>query len=75
MRKVIVEWYDSNIVHGWQPHSESCNVALCESMGFLKEDTTEKIVLLQSWSNFGFEMGRMAIPRGCIKSIKELRLK
>lgn len=75
MKRVIVGWFDSNVMHGWQPNSESVNVAVCESIGYLKEDTKEKIVLLQCISNFGFEMGKMAIPKGCIKSIRELRLK
>ena len=76
MKKVLVEWVDSNILHGWQMEGEiPCDLANCESIGYLKNEDTEKVVLSQTQSNYGAHMGVLAIPKGCITSIKELRLK
>ena len=76
MRKVLIEWVDSNVLHGWQMEGEAtCDLAICESMGYVKEEDADKIVLSQTKSNYGAHMGVLAIPMGCIKSIKELRIK
>ena len=76
MRKVIVEWVDSNELHGWQMEGEvSCGLAMCESVGCIKSEDNDKLILIQTTSNYGAHMGVLAIPKGCIKSIKELRVK
>ncbi len=74
-KRVLVEWIDSNIMHGWQTDLNDCNVALTEEMGFLIKEDDEKIVLARGISSQGFYNSPMAIPKGCIKSIKEMRLK
>ena len=76
MKKVIVEWVDSNVLHGWQMEGEvSCDIAVCESLGYVKYEDNDKLILSQTVSNFGSQMGVLAIPKGCIKSVKELRAK
>ena len=76
MKKVLIEWVDSNILHGWQMDGEApCDLARCESLGYVKGEDDNKIVLSQTKSDYGAHMGVLAIPKGCIKSIKELRLK
>ena len=76
MKKVIIKWEDSNVVHGWQINGETpYELALCESIGYMPVEYDDKLVLIQTISNFGAYMGVLSIPKGCIKSIKELRLK
>ena len=76
MRKVEINWVDSNVTHGWQMDGElPCSLATCESLGYIKDEDNDKLVLVQTISNEGACMGVLAIPKGCIKSIKELRVK
>ncbi len=76
MKKVIVKWEDSNVVHGWQMNGETpYELALCESIGYVQFEDDIKLALIQTISNFGAYMGVLSIPKGCIKSIKELRVK
>ena len=75
LKKVLIEWVDSNIQHGWQSNTNDCNVALTEEVGYLVQEDTEKIIVARGYSQYGFYNSPMAIPIGCIKSIRELRLK
>ena len=76
MKRVEINWVDSNIFHGWQLEGEqSCGLAVCKSLGYIKSEDDEKIVLTQTQSSYGAHMGVLAIPKGCIKSIKEMRMK
>uniref|UniRef100_A0A6M3JJJ6 Putative structural protein n=1 Tax=viral metagenome TaxID=1070528 RepID=A0A6M3JJJ6_9ZZZZ len=75
MRIVKVKWVDSNIIHGWQSNIDDCDVALSDEVGFLVKENEETIILARGVSQYGLLNSPMAIPKGCIKSIKEMRLK
>lgn len=75
MRKVLVTWLDSNTLHGWQYGEYDTNLPHCESIGFVKQDDFEKLVLVQSTSDYGAHMNVTVIPKACIKSVRELRIK
>jgi hypothetical protein len=74
LRKVIVEWLDSKVMHGWyDSQAFEGEVALCECVGFLYEDLPDMITLVMGKSDSEMVIEGLSIPRGCIKSIKELR--
>ena len=75
MRIVKVNWTDSSIQHGWQGDINECCVALCDDVGYLVDQDDEKIILARGISNAGFFNSPLAIPKGCVISIKEMRLK
>ncbi len=76
MKIVKIEWVDSNIMHGWQPLDIfEGRLALCESVGYLYEETDELVTLTMGASDLGSIIETLSIPRGCIKSIKELRVR
>ena len=75
MKKVLIEWVDSNIQHGWRPDAKDCDVALTSEIGYLIQEDNDKIVVARGYSQYGFYNSPMAIPKGCIKSIKELKPK
>ena len=75
MKIVKVTWVDSNIQHGWQSNTTDCDVALCDDVGYLIDENDEKITLSRGVSQYRLLNSPMAIPKGCIKSIKEMRLK
>ena len=75
MKIVLVDWVDSASVGGWAGE-EDLNVCECKTVGFLLRKTKDKVVVAQSISpRDAVEVcdNRFAIPRGCIKSIRELK--
>ena len=77
MKKVEVTWVDANIMHDWalKQEVEQDGLPTVKSMGYLFMEDDDKIVIVMGWSNYGAYIERKAIPKGCIKSIKELRIK
>jgi len=76
MKKVLIEWNDTGVIHGWLcQESNGDSIAHCESVGFLIKENDEGITICFGISDQGLVMEKKTIPRGCIKSIKELRLK
>lgn len=77
MKMVLIEWVDSNILHGWITIEDAkrANIALSQSVGFLLWEDNEKVIIVFSKSDSDSVLEVKAIPRGCIKSIKELRVK
>lgn len=76
LKMVSVDWVDSNIMHGWASEEEARLDGLPEvhSVGFLFSRDDEKIILIMGYSEYGALIERKAIPMGCIKSIKKLRV-
>lgn len=73
---VLIEWQDSNVIHGWQLDDLKCYVvAHCRNVGFLVTEDDEKITIAFGVSDCGSMMETITILKGCIKSIKELRIK
>lgn len=75
MRRVEVRWKDSNALHGWQYGEYKADLAPCETLGYITEETEDKLVLAQTISEYGAHMNILIIAKGCIESIKELRVK
>lgn len=76
MKIVLVEWEDSNIIHGWRDANENGDtLAHCKTVGFLKSEDDKKIVLAMGVSEFGSMIECITIPKGCLKSMKEMRVK
>lgn len=68
MKIVLIEWEDSYCTSAW---SEDIDVCRCVSAGiFIKEDDG-KVVIASALSGEMFN-GALAIPKGCIKSIREV---
>ena len=74
-KRVEVEWDDSCSNNGWQcaDTAKSHSTAQCRTVSYLVKSSKKSITLVQSLSNTGNISELMAIPRGCIKSIKVLK--
>jgi len=48
---------------------------VCEDVGWIVEEDNDMIALARGISNYNFYNSPMAIPKGCISEIKELRVK
>ena len=78
MRKdkmVLVLWQDSNVAHGWMPDAGFGDVASCRVVGILKGEDETRVEVALGDSDCGSKFETITIPKGCIKSIKELRVK
>ena len=75
MKKVLVKWWDSNVLHGWQSGEYETELALCETLGFLCEETEKKLVIAQTVSKYGAYLGVVIIARGCVESVREVRVR
>ncbi len=74
-RIVLIEWEDSNVTHGWIPRECEDILAKCQSVGFVVTEDKHKITITLGESEFDTTMERLTIPRACIKSIKEMRIR
>ena len=76
-KMVLIEWLDSNIMHGWRTEEEVKEdiLAHCKTIGFLIAQNDKCITLTMGISDFGSVLESITIPKGCIKSMRELRLK
>jgi hypothetical protein len=74
-RVVLIDWEDSNVTHGWIPIEEQDELARCQTVGFVVREDTQKITVTLGNSNYNNTMERLTIPKPCIKSIRELRVR
>ena len=75
LKRLEVEFNDSNFMHGWEGNDTKDDLALATVIGYLKSEDNEQLTLIMAVSNFGLRFAKFTIPKGCIKSIKELRIK
>jgi hypothetical protein len=74
MRRLEVQFYDSNFMHGWEGDTEDY-LALATAIGYCKSEDENQLTLVMAYSDFGLKFAKLTIPKGSIKSIKEMRLK
>lgn len=82
MKKVLVTWVDIGSQSGWHTQNKLDNFVADDKsytvtqLGFLYEEDDDHIVLLDSYfPNMELFGAPTKIPKGCIVSIQELRLK
>ncbi len=73
MKVVSVKWIDSRMDDCWQGAEEAkgFNPELACSVGFLLCEDEEKVVLVQTFGKDNVQ-GLIAIPKVCIKDMKEM---
>lgn len=75
MKAVIVEWDDSSSYSPWHNDSDLDIPAKCFSVGVICKDEDRYISVAQSKSSEGNYGDVITIPRGCIKRVRQLRIK
>lgn len=74
--KVLIKFSDSNVIHGWMPDDCSQDdVAHCQIVGILQAEDDTKVIVVLGDSNYNSVLEKIIIPKGCIESIRELRIK
>jgi hypothetical protein len=72
----MIEWEDSNFEHGWLSIDQVSGILITtRTVGFAIFEDATRISVSQNKSDLDTYMGIMTIPKSCIKSIKELRIK
>ena len=77
MKLVLIRWDDSSFSHGgWVDEDElkTLNVSRGVSVGFVIEETKDKIVLVQNIGESKQRASAIAIPKSCIKRIWKLKV-
>ena len=72
---VKIEWLDSKTAsHEWEDIEdlEPLELAICTTVGFIFEETKDYITIVPTVSE-GHILGRLSIPRKCIKKLRSLR--
>ena len=72
MRRLEVEFYDSNFMHGWESESQD-DLAAITAVGYYKSEDDKQLTLTMAYSNFGLRFAKLSIPKGSIRTISELR--
>ena len=76
MRIVIVEWDDAYSSGGWLNPNDDLSISKCITVGLLLSEDDVRVVVAQNASLTSGSVGDiLAIPRGCIKRIRKLRIK
>ena len=75
-RLVLIDWEDSNFEHGWLSIDQVTGILITtESVGFIIFEDETRISIAQNKSGIDTFMGIITIPKSCIKSIRQLRVK
>ena len=72
MKIVEVHWVDSASVGGWTNDPE-CTCIACKTVGYLIKKDRDEVVVAQCTSDEMLYDNKFVIPRGCIKSIREIK--
>ena len=76
LNAVLINWVDSNVTHGWRVDDCSgSNIAHCRTVGLLKAENEKEVTVALGDSDCGSVLETITIPRGCITSIRKLRIK
>jgi len=75
MKIILVEWVDARTDGGWRPNEPDLTLADCVTIGLLQFDLPDRVIITQSRSSTGNRADRIAIPKGCIKRIRELNIR
>ena len=76
MKIVLIKWEDSNVTHGWiLKDTNNNNVAHCQTVGILQAEDENKVTIAMGESDCGSVLEKITIPKGCIKSIRQLRVR
>ena len=74
MKRVEIDFYDSNFMHGWEAESED-ELAKVTAIGFLKSEDDSQLTIVMAYSHFGLKFAKLTVPRSSVVSIKEVRIK
>ena len=74
MKRLEVEFYDSNFMYGWESEGED-DLAGVTAIGYYKSEDDKQLTLTMAYSNFGLRFAKLSIPKGSIRTIRELRIK
>ncbi len=77
MKIVLVEWTDSTML-GTRWHCEDeidqLDIGRCVSVGIIRQNDDDKMVLVQNQGRYRDGANLIALPKGCIKSIRQLKV-
>ena len=76
LNMVLIEWTDSNITNGW--HHKGCgenHLAYCRAVGILIGEDERGVTVAMGEGEGEMILEGLTIPKGCILSIKKLRVK
>jgi hypothetical protein len=75
MKLVLIEWVDaSSRLGGWHYLDENDSTLKCLSIGLVCREDESQIVLALSRNEGGLFSETFAIPKGCIKRMRQLRV-
>ena len=74
MKRLEIEFYDSNFRHGWEGEDKD-DLAIATAIGYCKSEDDKQLTLVMAYSNFGLNFAKLTIPKSAILSRKEARLK
>jgi len=72
----LVEWDDAYSKSGWTNPNDDLTISKCITVGLLLSENDDRVVVAQNASHTSGSIGDiLAIPRGCIKRIRELKIR
>lgn len=75
MRLVEVKWVDSALNIGWKSeYSKETSISQCKTVGYLIKKNKKQLVIAMNINDSGGYSEAMAIPIGCVKSIKKVKI-
>ena len=77
MKRVEIEWEDSCLINDWLTEEQVMLIGNPQALhiGYLVNEDDNSYTLVMGYSDSGLYHARFTIPKGCVKSIKTLRVK